>query len=64
KIQFSAQDASGTPLSGIAEGFLARILQHEIDHLNGILFIDLALPESLVSIEEYRERRRRALNQE
>ena len=23
-----------------AEGFLARILQHEIDHLNGILFVE------------------------
>lgn len=23
-----------------AEGFLARVFQHEIDHLNGVLFID------------------------
>lgn len=30
-----------------AEGFLARVLQHEIDHLSGVLFIDRAIPESL-----------------
>lgn len=30
-----------------AEGFLARVLQHEIDHLSGVLFIDRALPETL-----------------
>lgn len=30
-----------------AEGFLARVLQHEIDHLNGVLFVDQAEPDSL-----------------
>lgn len=30
------------------EGLLARVLQHEIDHLDGVLFIDRADPESLV----------------
>ncbi|MGI8908075.1 MAG: peptide deformylase [Candidatus Sumerlaeaceae bacterium] len=30
----------GSPISFIAEGFEAVILQHEIDHLDGILFID------------------------
>lgn len=33
-------DREGTPLKIEAEGLLATILQHEIDHLNGILFID------------------------
>jgi peptide deformylase len=33
-------DRNGKPLRIDAEGFLAIVLQHEIDHLNGILFID------------------------
>lgn len=35
-----------------AEGFLARVLQHEIDHLEGILFIDhITDPEKLWTVE-------------
>jgi peptide deformylase len=34
------QDINGTEHTLHAEGLLARIIQHEIDHLNGILFID------------------------
>ena len=30
-----------------AHGLLARVVQHELDHLDGILFIDRAAPESL-----------------
>ena len=33
-------DRDGKPVKLDAEGFLAIVLQHEIDHLNGILFID------------------------
>jgi len=33
-------DRDGNPLKFEAEGYLAIVLQHEIDHLNGILFID------------------------
>lgn len=33
-------DEEGNPLRIEAEGFLAIVLQHEIDHLNGTLFID------------------------
>ncbi len=33
-------DRDGKPLRFDAEGLLAIVLQHEIDHLNGILFID------------------------
>lgn len=32
----------GKPLRIKAEGWLARIFQHEIDHLDGVLFVDLA----------------------
>ncbi len=47
KIVVRALDASGKPIEITARGFLARVLQHEIDHLNGILYIDRALPDSL-----------------
>lgn len=61
KVHYEAYDTHGNFHSGIAEGFLARIMQHEIDHLEGILFIDKALPGTVMSIEEYREKRRKAL---
>jgi peptide deformylase len=35
-----AQDLDGNPIEIEATGLLARALQHEVDHLNGILFID------------------------
>lgn len=35
-----------------ARGFLARVLQHEIDHLNGILFVDKADPTTLYKVSE------------
>lgn len=40
KISVKALDLEGAPLELEAEDFLARVIQHEIDHLNGILFID------------------------
>lgn len=39
-ISIEAQDIEGNDLSFEAEDWMARVLQHEIDHLNGILFID------------------------
>lgn len=39
-VLVKAQDEQGRPLQLPASGFLARALQHEIDHLDGILFID------------------------
>ena len=35
-------NAKGTPVRIRAKGWLARIFQHEVDHLNGILFVDRA----------------------
>jgi peptide deformylase len=40
----------GKPVRIKAEGWLARIFQHEVDHLNGILFIDLA--EKIYQLED------------
>ena len=39
-LKVAAQTVSGKPFELAAEGFLARVLCHEVDHLDGILFID------------------------
>lgn len=44
KVRVEAQDAEGKPFSIEAEGFLARALCHEIDHLDGRLMIDHLSP--------------------
>jgi peptide deformylase len=41
-VTIQGQNRRGQPLRVKAEGWLARIFQHENDHLNGVLFIDLA----------------------
>ncbi|MEO5950450.1 MAG: peptide deformylase [Candidatus Saccharimonadales bacterium] len=40
KIRVKAVDLEGNEVRFKAEGFLARVIQHEIDHINGIVFID------------------------
>lgn len=40
KVKVKALDLNGKSFRVTAEGFLARIFQHEIDHCNGIVFID------------------------
>jgi peptide deformylase len=40
KMRMRAQDENGHPIRIKAQGFLSRVLQHEVDHLNGKLFID------------------------
>lgn len=40
KVRIKALDENGHPIRLTAEGFLARVFQHEIDHTNGIVFID------------------------
>ena len=40
EIEYSGYDLQGTFFSKRASGLEARIVQHEIDHLNGILFFD------------------------
>lgn len=40
KITVEALDINGKTLEIKVKGFLARVIQHEIDHLNGVLIID------------------------
>lgn len=42
KIKVKGLDRDGQEIEMEAEDFVARIFQHEIDHLNGVLFTDLA----------------------
>ncbi|HET6863911.1 MAG TPA: peptide deformylase [Candidatus Saccharimonadales bacterium] len=40
KVRIRALDFDGRPIRVKAEGFLARIFQHEVDHTNGLMFVD------------------------
>jgi peptide deformylase len=40
QAEVSYRDEDGKPQKLIASGLLARVIQHEMDHLNGVLFVD------------------------
>jgi peptide deformylase len=44
EIEIEYQDVSGQTQHAFLNGFLARIVQHEVDHLNGVLMLDRASP--------------------
>jgi len=53
-IDVTAVDCDGDVLRLHASGFFARIIQHEIDHINGVVFVDrLELDERERKIQEY-----------
>lgn len=53
-IRVRAQDRTGKKVKLKLSGWTARIFQHEIDHLNGVLFIDkLTAPENIWTEEEF-----------
>lgn len=52
RIQVSAYTLSGEELNFEAEGHLGRILQHENDHLDGVLFIDRLSPMIRMEIRD------------
>ncbi|MBW1837132.1 MAG: peptide deformylase, partial [Deltaproteobacteria bacterium] len=54
-------DRDGNPLSISADGLLALVLQHEIDHLKGTLFIDRI---SALKRELYKRRVKKKLKKE
>ncbi|MEI6187161.1 MAG: peptide deformylase [Alphaproteobacteria bacterium] len=61
KINYKAYDVEGNLLEGTAEGFLARIIQHETDHVHGKLFIDYIPVDKYIPIEEYHNMRKKAM---
>jgi peptide deformylase len=40
KIRIKSQDVNGKEFRMTVDGFLARVLQHEIDHTHGLMFVD------------------------
>jgi peptide deformylase len=53
-----ALDLKGNPVRLTAEGLFSRVLQHETDHLDGVLIIDRATPEERrAALRRYREAR-------
>ena len=51
-VTVKGQDQEGKPIRIKAEGFLARVFQHEVDHLHGTLYIDrVDGPDSLWTVE-------------
>ena len=46
-------DHRGEPLAFTAEGWHARIVQHEVDHLHGGLYIDRMLPRTFATVENH-----------
>ncbi len=67
RVTASAYDLQGKPINIEASGHFARVLQHETDHLDGILFIDrlsptqkMAVGDQIMEFEvEYDQRRSR-----
>jgi len=56
KVQVNYLDEKGNQKEIIAEGFLATVLQHELDHLEGVLYIDRISDRKMISYQdEYNE---------
>ena len=60
KIKVTAQDLDGKEMEFIAEDRFARIIQHEVDHLNGTLFIDRI---SRLKLNLYKKKLKKILRQ-
>ena len=54
RIKVKARLLDGAPISFTADGFRARVIQHEYDHLDGIVYLDrMESPASLAFEEEW-----------
>jgi peptide deformylase len=54
RIRVDAYDRDGTKHAFEAAGWAARVVQHECDHLDGVLYIDRADPKSMAFLPEFR----------
>ena len=58
RVVVEGMDPEGTPLRVEASGLLSRVLQHEVDHLDGILFYDRISPlKRRMLLRKYRKLR-------
>lgn len=56
KIRYSGYDASGARIERLAEGWHARLVQHEFDHLQGVLYPTIMSPEDeIMDADKWRE---------
>jgi len=56
RVTIEGLDPGGKPVQVEAEGLLARVLQHEVDHVNGVLFIDRLSPlKRRILLQKYRK---------
>ncbi|SEK28426.1 peptide deformylase [Stigmatella aurantiaca] len=53
-VRVEALDEHGAPVTLVARGWYARILQHEFDHLEGTLYLDRMEPRSFTTAENHR----------
>ena len=51
-VQVNAYSIDGKEINLKVEGFLARIIQHEVDHLDGVLFIDRMFDQGEILAED------------
>lgn len=56
KVKVEYLDELGNQHEEVVEGFIAHVLQHETDHLRGVLFTDLIDENNLISYREYIDR--------
>ena len=57
QIHVRYYDEHGTRQEEWVNGFIAKVFQHEIDHLNGVLFIDhVKNPHTIMTTEEFKKR--------
>jgi peptide deformylase len=52
-VRVQALDRKGVPLEFQCDGFMAAVVQHEVDHLAGRLFVDRVEPQTLCFLREY-----------
>jgi len=52
-VRVECLEENARPRTIEASGWYARILQHEIDHLNGALYVDRMYPRTFMSLESY-----------
>ena len=59
KVIVKAQDANGVEFTLKASGLMARVIQHEYDHLDGVLFVDrLSEEERKKTLRAYEKKNR------
>jgi peptide deformylase len=56
EVEVTGLDEHGTPIRWQVAGWPARILQHEVDHLDGTLYIDRMLTRTFTTVAQLRDR--------